>query len=172
MTKLTTAAALSLGSIAGMLLVRSQMGTPAALLSAGRVRPENVVHLDSEGSCTSAAPHVIFQVPSDKWFILTDWSSTSYTLECGSFVCTQIRLVENLGGVVTRKLGSRRIQNYYDQNCGGGPSPYPFTTAEGPFHSSVGIPFAPGSNVELRPEGGSCSKGAAWYSMTGYLVPE
>jgi len=84
-------------------------------------------------------PLVLLQVPADRWLVITDCAITG-----GPF----FSLVEVAGPTVTTKRGP------------------PFCALEF-FHSSVGLAFAPGTQLAIR-NSGSDQVGA--FTLTGYLV--
>ena len=91
----------------------------------------------------------IYTVPNNKCLVLTD-------LELSDVGQLPISLCQELGGTITFKRGS-------------GFNRTAFQTGFQPYHSAVGLKFAPGSKVVLNNTSPSNGTNVA-YSMTGYLA--
>lgn len=117
----------------------------------------NVVNVDSmafsaglEGGFVrlgTAEPLVLYEVPRGFWLLVTDVEVA------GSF---DVALVEIAGPVVTTKRGPRFNSDPGDPSGGGA------------YHSSVGMAFAPGSQVALRNVSGT--EQLAAFTLTGHLT--
>ena len=107
-------------------------------------RPEDIITLTGiEGFQDNPIDYLVYEVPDDHWFVLTDIRIDSN----GTF-----SLVENDGGVETLK--------FLNQFTG--------ELAEFPYESSTGISFAPGSDVRLTSNTGPGIQLDFFFS--GYLV--
>ena len=117
----------------------------------------NVVNVDSmafsgglEGGFVplgTAEPLVLYAVPRGFWLLVTDVEVA------GSF---GVAVVEIAGPVVTTKRGPRFNSDPGDPSGGGA------------YHSSVGLAFAPGSQVALRNVSGT--EQLAAFTLTGHLT--
>ena len=117
----------------------------------------SVVNVDSESfpshelfgyvPLRSASPLVLYQVPTDRWLLITDFETSGGTCQ----------LVEIDGATETVKRGP-----FFFNSGAGGPVPF-----EG-LHSSVGLAFAPGTQVALRNTSGVDTVVA--FTLTGHLT--
>lgn len=128
----------------------------AAPLPSWPPRPELIVNVDSTTLSNPSGgvlvlPGVveIYTVPNNKCLVLTD-------LELSDVGQLTISLCQELGGTITFKRGSGFNRTV-------------FQTGLQPYHSSVGLKFAPGSKVVLNNTGPSNGTDVA-YTMTGYLA--
>jgi len=134
-----------------------QAGAPLFPAQAFAPHPRTIVNLDSHsglggstmGPLVSApTPLTIYEVPADKYFVLTTWSfdGANYWV-----------LSEDFAGMETVKL-SPRWNDTWNQNS----NPYTF--------SPLGLVFQPGSNVVIRKSDLSPSTVDLTYNAVGYLV--
>jgi hypothetical protein len=134
------------------------MGAVDPAPAAGRPGP-NVVNIDSmafsshlEGGFVpigTADPLVLYDVPRGFWLLVTDVELA------GSF---GVSLVEIDGHVLTTKRGPRFNSDPADPS------------GAGAYHSSVGLAFAPGSQVALQNVSGT--QQAPAFTLTGHLTRE
>ncbi len=116
-------------------------------------KPADIVNLDSS-SVNSAGIQIaagafatVYTVPANRWFIATD-------IETLSTSGAALQIVQDDGVHQPIKRGNEFTSSGFGAQ---------------PFHSSVGIAFAPGTKVELQNASFS-SSGTIRYSITGYLA--
>lgn len=179
MTQLVGSAALavSLAAISVAVVRTQQPLTPsrAPYPGAAMVRAANMVNLctsqfptDPSGfaHASPGAPLQMFTVPNDRYLVVTDW-------DCLSFLATGATLTggflaENRNGVVTPKIDSAFTQDFTIPPASNAQNGW--VSMRGPYHSSVGMAFAPGSIVEWRVLPPATTTGLQFH-LTGYLAP-
>lgn len=107
-------------------------------------KADTIINVAGKDSlATGAAPVPMYQVPANRWFVLTSfWEAQSNGTH---------EIVEIDGGQVTTKLFAWHTH----------------LTDTGSYH---GVAFAPGSTVALRHQGTGGSPNNIHWSATGYLV--
>jgi hypothetical protein len=156
--KVTASLVLALGFVSGVVwLFASRADARLAPLpqvsSSGLPAPRSMVVFDSVTMATTpGSPFVVLPpggsvtvatVPTNRWLVITDYDQT-YGFN--------VDLVEDLAGVVTVK---RHDITDFNSNTDR-------------FHSSVGLSFAPGSQVVLRNRG--LANTSMSYHLAGYWV--
>jgi hypothetical protein len=139
-------------------LTSATQGPPPPVRPVWPPHASNIFNLDSasaaapSGGITSGAGSstVLYTVPSDRYLVLTDAEITA-----NNSGPTEVSLVEDLGGVVTIKRGPSWNQQAST-----------YQPVQG-LHSSVGLTFAPGSQIALRNSGVQCQ---VMYTLTGYFA--
>jgi hypothetical protein len=112
-------------------------------------QPQNMVFVDGTVTFQTGGAATIYQVPAGKWFVATSASTG-----------TGRSLVEDLGGVVTVKVGTV----FLGQGGSGSESNGMRPQVEAP----LGVVFRPGSQVQISGAGVS----SLGYSLGGYLVTD
>lgn len=153
--KVTSSLLLAFGFVAGVAwLLASRADAQAVAAPQGSLTalpaPRSMVVFDSVpamgGSTTVTVPSfgsiTVANVPLNRWLVITDYdTSNGYNID----------LVEDLAGIVTVKRHAMLDFNSYTDR----------------FHSSVGLSFAPGSQVVLRNRAGTVNMD---YHLAGYWV--
>ena len=134
---------------------------PAAATRQWPPRPQDIVNLDGQASLKQGDSESIFQVPQDKWFIVTEFSS----------IGRRVGLLESLGADQRVKRGDFFTGAFgWTSTVGQGADQrivYPATLPTGgPYTSTVGLAFRPGSQVVLK----GLPMDPITYTLTGYLA--
>lgn len=133
-------------------------GPPPPTRPAWPPRASNIFNLDSTSvanpngyvSLNPGTSVVVYTVPNDRYLVLTD-------VEISDIGPMMISLFEDANGSTTVKRGfffNRMLTQ----------------TAVQPYHSAVGLTFAPGSSVVLRNTTTQGQQAGVAYTMTGYFA--
>lgn len=125
------------------LVVRAQSGPPPTQ-SIWPPKPDQIFNLCESLTIPQSGTQAIYDVPWDKWLVVTDWVTTAGIID----------LLEDNGGVLTQKLSYPTMLQ--------GPS---LTFA--PRASGPGLVFHPRSKVVLRNVGAGPNAGV---TILGYLA--
>jgi len=145
-------AALVLAAVATPLLFAApQVQTPTRSLATPIVVPtlpaykaQDIVNYEGYAWLPTPGTHfIVASVPFDKWLVLTD-------VEYSPGGSGGMRLDQKLGASFEVRRGA------------------PFLATMASLHSSVGLAFAPGSEVVLHNIGSGIADGS--YQMSGYLI--
>jgi hypothetical protein len=139
-------------------VVSAPQGPPPPVRPVWPPHASNILNLDSTSvanpngyvSLNPGTSVMVYTVPSDRYLVLTDFEIT----EIGA---NMISLFEDANGSTTVKRGF-----YFNQRLP--------QTALQPYHSAVGLTFAPGSSVVLRNTTTQGQQTGVAYTMTGYFA--
>ena len=140
-----------MAALAGVFFARTSSGqSHAANFRTWPPAPDDIVNLNGFYSMPSGGSQVLYAVPGNQWFVVTD---VEILWQTGA----SIDLDEDLGGTLTLKRSS------WFNGWGG----HAASVTNGPYNSVVGLSFAPGSKVTLVNPQGNGENGQ--YHLTGYL---
>lgn len=112
--------------------------------------PSDIVNLNGFYSMSAGGSQVLFTVPANQWFVVTDAEILWHT-------GASIDLCEDAGGTITLKRSS--WFNGWEGHAA--------SVTAGPYRSAVGLSFAPGTKVVLVNPQSQGENGE--FHLTGYL---